>query len=112
MGIDITCIVRETILPAHLAELARPIGKHDRAALIGEVGKFAARGTVKAPAHKPAPSQLIVTRGVEPEGSLLQGKLLALAPDEFTPAHKRMVDRTPQRICRPHRSGRLGRAYL
>src|SRR6267378_7277309 len=79
--IDVTCITREPVLAAHLAKLARPVRQDDRATFVGLCGKLSPVGTIEAPAQEPAASQLVIARGIEPEGPLLEWQLLALAPD-------------------------------
>src|SRR5437588_2640039 len=97
MRIDITCIVGETVLSTDLTELARPVGQHCRSSLVREIREFTSRGAVKSPAHKPAPSHLIIARSVEAERTLLTRDLLPLAPYEFAAPHKRMINRSSQR---------------
>src|SRR5712692_724046 len=71
--IDITCVARKTVLPTHLAELARPVGQDGGGPSVGQVGKLTAAGTIKASTHEPAAAQLIIARCVEAECALFGG---------------------------------------
>src|SRR5207253_8649251 len=98
MCIDVTRIMGEAVLPAHLAEFAGPVGEHCGSALVGKVGKLAAIGMVVAAAQKPAPPYLVISRCIKTESALLERQLLALAPDELAPPDKGMVDGAAQRL--------------
>src|SRR5437879_12486444 len=98
MCIDVTRIMGEAVLPAHLAEFAGPVGEHCGSALVGQVGKLAAIGMVVAAAQKPSPSYLVISRCIKTESALLERQLLPLAPNELAPPNERMVDRTAQRL--------------
>ena len=57
-------VMRETVLPAHLAELARPVGQQStEPPLSVSIVEAAAVGMVEASAHEPAPAQLVIGRG-------------------------------------------------
>src|SRR5919109_2791274 len=97
MGVEIARVAGKTVLPAHLTELAGPISQHRRGTLVGQAGGLGAVRLIISSANEPTTAQLVITRGVKAEGTLLKGQLLALAPDEFTTSHQGMVDGTPQR---------------
>src|SRR5438309_1126289 len=84
-------------LGTKLRELARPIGEHERAALINCEGVAAAISVVITRSDEPSAAELVVGRGIHAEGALLEWELLTLAPDELAASNKRVVDRAAQR---------------
>ena len=67
VGIPALSIAGVTILTAHLAELAGPVGQHHRTALVGQIGKFRAVSIIVTSAKKPSAAKLIVSRSIEAE---------------------------------------------
>ena len=52
---------RPPVLPAYLAELARPVGQQERLPCIEDCGVHCAIGAIDADAGKPAASELVIT---------------------------------------------------
>src|SRR6266567_6713307 len=98
ISIDITRIARKAVLATYLAEFARPVGEHCGCSRVGEVGELAATGAIEASTHKPAATQLIISRCVETESALFGRKLLPLTPYKLTSPNKGMVNGAPQRL--------------
>src|SRR5208337_2130383 len=94
----ISRVIRKTILSPNLAEFARPVRQDRRTALIRKVGLTRPIRPVVASAHEPPPVKLVFSRPVHTEGTLLERRLLALAPDELAASHERVVDGAPQRL--------------
>src|SRR5919204_4250902 len=86
-------VVGAPVLPADLAELARPVCEEQRAAPIEQRRVGRAVAAVVPRAHEPAPRELIVGRGVRARAALQAVLLIAAAPYPFGPADERVVDR-------------------
>src|SRR5262249_11225290 len=104
-------ILRSLVLGANLRELAGPVGQHNRAAVIVEMGIKRPVGVVVAGPYKPPPRKLVVTGGVVTERPLEPGSeehgtnwgdadvrrgLVLLTPDEFAARRERAVNRACQ----------------
>src|SRR4029077_3682488 len=87
------CKLGEAILPANLAEFARPVGEQRGKTVIGQIRPAGAAGTVIAPSDRPAPVEAIIARSVEAKRALLHGQLVAAAPDKFRAADEVVIDR-------------------
>src|SRR5262249_7495521 len=85
-------------LAANLAELARPVGQHQRLAGIMLAGGAGTLGPVKTRAGVPAACKLIVRREVVAEGALRLINLLPPAPDPFRAPDERVINRAAQRL--------------
>src|SRR6266704_2863901 len=113
MGVKVLGIAREPVLCADLGKLAWPIRQDQRATFVIQPGIKRAVRVVHARAHKPPPGKLVISRGVEAEGTLeprkcidwarnrrtsSERRLVLLSPDEFTTQIKRLVNGTPHRL--------------
>src|ERR1019366_419730 len=94
----ISRIIGKTILSPNLAEFARPVRQDRRTALIRKVGLTRPVRPVITSAHEPTPVKLVLSRRIHTKGTLLERRLLALAPDELAASHERVVNGAPQRL--------------
>src|ERR1700716_1615240 len=94
----ISGVIGKTILSPNLTEFARPVSQDRRPALIGKVGLARPIGPVIASHHEPSAVELVLSRRVHTEGTLLKSRFLALAPDEFAAPDERVVYGAPQRL--------------
>src|SRR5205809_1444356 len=85
-------IFRPAVLPAYLAELARPVGQHERLPGIEQRCILGTIGAVVAGTRKPAPSELIVARHVVAHRLLETVELIAATPDHLGATDERMVN--------------------
>src|SRR5262245_8086685 len=76
-------VIRSPVLPPHLAELAGPVGHHQRLAGIVKRLVVRMRGPVVASTSEPSTGELIIARHVVAERVLLRGGLLPPAPDQL-----------------------------
>src|SRR5712692_4660329 len=79
-------VARKAVLPADLAEFARPVSEQRREARVGQIGLLRAAGAVKPPAHGPAAREAVLSGGKETECALRlkqaeRRELISLAPD-------------------------------
>src|SRR5262252_8458929 len=77
--------VGESILPAHLAELTRPISQDARPPAVAELRVGRPIRSVQPNAGEPASCQLILSRDIEAAAALDAARLFAPAPDHFRP---------------------------
>src|SRR5713226_7582244 len=91
-------IFRPAVLPAYLAELARPVGQEQRLPGIEQRSIVGAIRAVVAGTRKPAPSELIVAGHVVAHRLLQAIELVAAAPDPLGPADERMINGPLQRL--------------
>src|SRR5712692_8642071 len=91
-------IFRPAVLPAYLAELARPVGQKQRLPGIEQRCIVGTIGAVVASSRKPAPSELIVAGHVVAHRVLSAVELIAAAPDHFGPTDERVVNGPLQRL--------------
>src|SRR5262245_25800614 len=91
------CVAGAAVLPAYLAELARPERQQRGPALVAERwGKRTFRVVVPHAGEPPA-RELIVGRRIHAERGGRRVDLLAAAPDEFGARHQPTVNRASQR---------------
>src|SRR5438093_12397771 len=83
-------IFRPAVLPAYLAELARPVGHEQRLPGIEQRCVVGTIGAVVAGTRKPAPSELIVAGHVVAHRLLQAVELVAAAPDHLRPTDERV----------------------
>src|SRR5262245_39586200 len=95
-------VVGAPVLPAHLAELARPERQEQRAAGVEQRRVVGVVGAIVAGAGQPPPGELVVAGDVHAGTALESVRLIAAAPDPFGAADKRAIDRALQRTP-PHR---------
>src|SRR5690606_26307191 len=84
------------ILPAHLAELARPERQGERRPLVFEAGIEGPLAPVVPRAREPAAGELVVARDVHPEGRHRAVLLLAPAPEQLRPPQEAAIQRALQ----------------
>src|SRR5215470_6540210 len=85
--------IGESILPAHLAELARPVRENARPPAVVQLGVGRTVRSVETDAGEPPSCKLIPTRHVETRCVLNARRLFAPAPDHFGTADERVIDR-------------------
>src|SRR5712671_2203655 len=85
-------VVGKFILSADLAELARPVGQYGGETLVDKTRVLGLTRAIVASSYEPSPPQLVIARSVEAKGTLFEGKLLPLTPDQFCPSHEGVVD--------------------
>src|SRR5438874_9488311 len=90
-------VVGAPVLPANLAELARPVREDQRPARIEQRRVGRAVAAVVPRAHEPAPPELIIAGDVHAHAALKAVLLIAAAPYPFRPAHEGVIDRSLQR---------------
>ena len=71
VGVNVFSVSGMAELAAQLGKFARPVGQHQRPALVGEIGLAGAVAPIEAATKKPAARKLIVGRAVKAEGTLL-----------------------------------------
>src|SRR3984893_7404317 len=91
-------VIRATVLTAHLAELARPVGQDHRLAFVEEQRVVCMIRSIVAHTSKPTTPELVIARDVIPEGPLQTVRLLTMAPDQFGSADEGSIDGPPQRL--------------
>src|SRR5712692_4364007 len=91
-------IFRPAVLPAYLAELARPVGQKQRLPGIEQRCIVGTIGAVVAGTRKPAPPELIVAGHVVAHRLLQAFELIAAAPNYLGPGDERVVNRPLQRL--------------
>src|SRR5467141_2101085 len=91
-------IFRPAVLPAYLAELARPVGQKQRLPGIEQRCIVGTIGAVVAGTCKPAPSELIIAGHVVAHRLLQAVELIAVAPDQLGPTDERVVNGPLQRF--------------
>src|SRR5260221_5356441 len=85
------------VLGADLAELARPIGEDEGAALVGEGGVLRAVREVVARAREPPPPELVFEIAIAAEGIGGLHEVLPPAPGELGAREEMRVDGPPER---------------
>src|SRR6266571_3872512 len=96
-------VTRKAVLPADLAEFARPVGEQRREARVGQIGLLRAPGAVKPPAHGPAAREAVLSGGKETECALRlkqaeRRELIPLAPHQFAARQEGMVNGAAKRL--------------
>src|SRR5437660_94681 len=95
--VDALRVVGAPVLPANLAELARPVREDQRPARIEQRRVGGAVAAVVPGTHEPAPPELIIAGDVHAGAALQAVLLIAAAPYPLRPADEGVVDRSLQR---------------
>src|SRR5262245_7859742 len=90
-------VIGPPVLPAHLAELARPVRHDERSARVFRVRLRRAAGAIEPRAREPSPRELIVARHVEAVRGRTADRLFPAAAYPLTSTDERAVDRSLQR---------------
>ena len=98
LAVDALGVAGAAVLPADLAELARPERETVRIRRCPSARRRRRAPTSRtAPPAKETPRQLILAAHIRPEGFRVTDRLLAAAPEQLRPQHKALVKRLLQR---------------
>src|SRR6266481_1260775 len=99
MGIKVSCITRNPVLCTDLCELAGPIRQHQGPAFVIQPRVKRPVGRVHAPAEKPSPGKLVVSRGVETKSTLESGQGVERTGDNRAGGERRLVLLPPDELA-------------